>query len=99
MDFVTGLPKCEGYGAILVIVDQLSKMSLYIPTKKTINAEGLARVFMDHVYSKHGLPKTIVTDRGSPFDSKWRREFNNLLGTKTWFSMAYHLGQMDRQNE
>jgi hypothetical protein len=102
MDFVTGLPKCEGYDAILVVVDRLSKMALYIPTKTTINAEGLARVFMDHVYSKHGLPKSIVTDRGSPFDSKWWREFNNLLGTKTWFSTSYHPrtdGQTERVNQ
>ena len=76
MDFVTGLSistdwKGNSYDSILVIVDRLTKMVDYKPVKITINASGLAEVIIGVVACHHGLPDSIVTDRGSLFTLKF----------------------------
>ena len=76
MDFVTGLPvstnwKGKSYDSILVIVDRLMKMVHYKPVKVTIDAPGLAEVIINVVVWHHGLPASIVTNRGSFFTSKF----------------------------
>ncbi len=76
MDFVTGLPisanwKGDSYDSILVIVDRLTKMVHYVPVKVTIDAPGLAKVIIDVVVRHHGVPESIVTDRGLLFTSKF----------------------------
>jgi len=57
MDFIEKLPPSSGYTLILVIVDRLSKQSLFIPTHDTITFPQLAQLFLLHVFSKHGVPK------------------------------------------
>ncbi|MBW0508735.1 hypothetical protein O181_048450 [Austropuccinia psidii MF-1] len=69
MDFITQLPLSNNFDSVLVIVDRLLKMAIFIPTYKTITALGLAQIFISHVLSKHGLPVSIVSDRGSLFVS------------------------------
>jgi len=63
-DFITKLPIAQGYDSILVVVDRLMKMVHFIPTIKKMLAEGLARLFRDNVWKLHGLPESIVSDRG-----------------------------------
>ena len=48
-DFITKLPLAQGYDAILVVVDRLTKMVHFIPTTEKTTAEGLARLFRDNV--------------------------------------------------
>ena len=73
MDFIEGLPLSDGYDTILVIVCRLSKMVLFIATHWDINAEDLAMLFLVHVFSKHGTPSDIISDRGKHFISHfWR---------------------------
>jgi len=62
-DLVTGLPASRGFDSVLVIVDRFSKYSHFIACKKTLSADGLARMFLQHVYRLHGLPRTLTTDR------------------------------------
>lgn len=62
MDFIEQLPNSDGHTAILVVVDRLSKMALFIPTNDEIDAPGLAKLFLIHVFSKHGVPVDIVSD-------------------------------------
>ena len=75
MDFITDLPPSAGEGtvfdSIMVVVDRYTKMSLYIPVKKTITAEEMATVFLRRVVRYFGVPKGIVLDRGSVFTSKF----------------------------
>jgi len=66
-DFITKLPIAQGYDSILVVVDRLTKMVHFIPTTEKTLAEGLARLFRDNVWKLHGLPKSIVSDRGPQF--------------------------------
>jgi len=63
-DFITKLPLVQGYDSILVVVDRLTKMGHFISTMEKTSAEGLARLFRDNVWKLHGLPKSIISDRG-----------------------------------
>ncbi len=95
MDFVTGLPvstnwKGETYDSILVIVDQLTKMVYYEPVKVTIDAPALAKVIIEAVVRHHGLPDSIVSDRGSVFTSKFWSSLCHFLGIKQILSIVFH---------
>lgn len=59
MDFIETLPKSTGYNAILVIIDHLTKQSIFIPCNDTITSAELARLFVLHVFSKHGVPSLM----------------------------------------
>ena len=106
MDFVTGLPisadwKGESYDSILVIIDWLTKMVHYKPVKVTINTPGLAEVILDVVVWHHGLPDSIVSDRGLLFTSKFWSSLCYFLDIKGRLLIAFHPitdGQTERQN-
>lgn len=107
MDFVTGLPiltdcKGEGYNLILVIVDQLTKMMHYDPVKITIDAPGLAKVILDMVVWHHGLPNSIVTNKGLLFTSILWSLLCYFLSIKRRLSTAFYPqtnGQTERLND
>ena len=61
MDFIEKLPRSSGFDTILIIVDHFTKQSLFIPTVDTITAPMLAKLFMLHVFSKHGETRSSVT--------------------------------------
>jgi len=85
------LPLAQGYGSILVVVDQLTKMVHFIPTTEKTLAEGLARLFRDNVWKLHGLPESIILDRGPQFMAGLMRELNRMLGIASKLLMAFHL--------
>jgi len=101
-DFITKLPLAQRYNAILVVCNHFSKMAYFIATTEKTSAEGLARLFQDHVWKLHGLPESIISDRGVQFVVKMMKKLNNLLGIQMKLSMAYHPqtdGQMERINQ
>ena len=106
MDFVTGLPiltdwKGDSYDSILVIVNWLTKIVHYKQVNVTIDASGLAKVIINVIVRHHGLPDSIVTDRGSFFTSKFWSSLCYFLGIKRRQSTAFHTqtdGQTKRQN-
>jgi len=73
-------------------------MAHFIATTERMSAEGLAKLFRDHVWKLHGLPESVISDRGVQFVVGMMRELNNLLGIQTKLSMAYH-SQTDGQTE
>ena len=99
MDFVTGLPRTQaGNDAIWTIVDRFSKQAHFIPVRKTIKADHMARIFLAQIFKHHGMPRSIVSDRDPRMTSLfWKALFENL-GTKLKFSSAYH-PQTDGQSE
>lgn len=102
MDFVVKLPKSSTFDSILVIVDRRSKQAHFIPCKESITAEGTAMLLFQHVVCKHGLPQSIVSDRGPQFRSRFWKKLLELLGSKAALSTAYHPqtdGQSERVNQ
>ena len=87
--------------AILVVVDRLSKMAHFLPCRTDITAASVAGLFVNRIFSLHGLPKSIVTDRGSTFVSEWTAEVLKRVGTRHCVSSAHHPesdGQTERVN-
>ena len=102
VDLITGLPESEGYNAIMVVVDRLSKLLHVLPTTDQVTSEGMARLYRDNVWKHHGLPDQIISDRGPQFVSRFMKELNSILGIKTTPSTAYHPqtdGQTERENQ
>jgi len=97
-DFITKLLLAQGYDTILVVCDCFSKMVHFIVTAEKTSAEGLARLFQDHMWKLHGLSESIVLDRGVQFVVGMMKKVNDLLGIQTKLSTAYH-PQMDGQTE
>ena len=56
------LPIPEGSDTILVIVDCLTKQSIFILTIDTITSPMLAKLFVLHVFSKHGIPSHVTSN-------------------------------------
>ena len=79
MDFIEQLPKLSGYTAILVVVDHLTKQAIFIPTHDIITLADLAKLFILHVFSKHGVPSHITSDRGSEFISHFFRSLGKAI--------------------
>ena len=87
---------------ILVIIDRLSKQSIFIPTHDTITSAKLAKLFVIHVFSKHGVPSHITSDQGSEFMSSFFRTLGKALDMKLHFTSSYHPkgdGQIERTNQ
>jgi len=78
-NFITKLPLAQGYDAILVVCDRFSKIAHFIATTEETSAEGLAKLFQDHVWKLHGLPESIISDRGVQFAAGMIKKLNNLL--------------------
>jgi hypothetical protein len=78
MDFIVGLPRTHaGYDSIWVIVDRLTKVAHFIPVKATYSGAKLAELYMSRIVCLHGVPKKIVSDRGSQFTSKFWESFTS----------------------
>jgi hypothetical protein len=72
MDFIVGLPRTQaGYDSIWVIVDRLAKVANFIPVKTTYSGVKLVELYKSRIVCLHGVPKKIVSDRGSHFTSKF----------------------------
>jgi len=97
-DFIVKLPLARGYNSILVVCDRLTRIAHFIPTTEKTSAKGLVLLFQDHVWKLHGLPESIILDRGVQFVAGLMKELNGILEIEMKLSMAFHL-QTDRQTE
>ena len=94
MDFIEGLPRSDGYNAILVVVDRYTKYAHFLPLRHPFTAPQVAKLFMNNVVKLHGIPLSIVSDRDKKFTSSfWRELFKLLLST------AYTPRQMAKVSE
>jgi IS30 family transposase len=103
MDFIVGLPRTrDGYDSIWVIVDRLTMVAYFILVKTTYSGAQLAELYMSRVVCLHGVPKKIVSDRGTQFTSHFWKRLHEFMDTKLNFSSAYHPqidGQTKRTNQ
>ncbi|MBW0520197.1 hypothetical protein O181_059912 [Austropuccinia psidii MF-1] len=91
MNFITQFPLSNSFDSILVVVDRFSKMAIFIPTYGTIPALDLVQIFINHVFSKHGLPASIISDRGSLFLSSFWTHLCQQLKISRDHSSYFHL--------
>ena len=98
IDIIGPLPSSNGMDAIVVIMDRFTKMIRLKATTTNISLEEIVKVYRDEIWKIHGVPKTILSDRGPQFASKFIEDFTKVLGTKRKLSTAYH-PQTDRQTE
>ena len=99
MDFITKLPKSGKYDTILTITDHdCSKAAIFIPCQETITAEGVAALYVRHVYPRYGIPAKVITDWDTRFTSKFAKGLCEALRIKQNISTAYH-PQTDGQSE
>ncbi|GJT94508.1 putative reverse transcriptase domain-containing protein, partial [Tanacetum coccineum] len=79
MDFITKLPKTStGQDTIWVIVDRLTKSAHFLPMKETDSMEKLTRQYLKEVFSRHGVPVSIISDRDSRFTSHFWQSLQKL---------------------
>ena len=96
------LPKSNEMDTILVIVDRFTKMIRLKATTTNLSSEGVAKIYRDEIWKIHGIPKTILSDWGPQFASKFMEDLMKVLGTKRKLSTAYHPqtdGQTERINQ
>ncbi|GJZ49825.1 putative reverse transcriptase domain-containing protein [Tanacetum coccineum] len=99
MDFITKLPKSsQGFDTIWVIVDRLTKSAHFLPIREKYLLDKLARLYLNRIVARHGIPVSIICDRDGRFTSNFWRSFQKALGTDLSMSTAYH-PQTDRQSE
>ncbi|GJW44852.1 putative reverse transcriptase domain-containing protein [Tanacetum coccineum] len=99
MDFITKLPKSsQGFDTIWVIVDRLTKSAHFLPIRENDPLDKLARLYLNRIVARHGIPVSIICDRDGRFTSNFWKSFQKALGTDISMSTAYH-PETDGQSE
>ena len=83
MDFIFGLPNTsQKHDPIWVIIDRLTKTAHFIPVHTTYTAKKYAEIYLNRIICLHGVPKTIISDRGAQFIARFGEQLQESLGTK-----------------
>ena len=91
MDFIVGLSlTVRRHDSIFVVVDTVMKSAHFIPMCMTYRALDIARLFVNKIVRLSGVPKRIISDRGSIFTGQFWTSFQDALGTQLNFSTSYH---------
>nr|GEW47622.1 reverse transcriptase domain-containing protein [Tanacetum cinerariifolium] len=99
MDFVTKLPgTSSGHDTIWVIVDRLTKSAYFLHMREDYKMDRLARLYLNEIVSRHGVPISIVSNRNSCFTLRFSQSMQKPLGTRLDLSTTYH-PQTDGQSE
>ncbi|GJU50493.1 putative reverse transcriptase domain-containing protein [Tanacetum coccineum] len=99
MNFITKLPKSSsGYDTIWVIVDRLTKSAHFLPIREGYKTEKLAKIYVNEIVARHGVPVLIISDHDGQFTSHLWQALQEALGTRLDMSMTYH-PQTDGQSK
>ncbi|KAD3641058.1 hypothetical protein E3N88_30281 [Mikania micrantha] len=80
MDFITKLPRTSsGYDSIWVIIDRLTKSAHFLPIRETYKMEKLARLYIDEIVVRHGVPLSIISDWDSRFTSRFWQSLQHTI--------------------
>ena len=91
MDLITQLPKANRQDAILTIVDQgCSRAALFLPCQTTITGEGIALLYLQHLFPWFGTPAKVISDRDPHFTSNFAKALTQKLGVTQNISTAFH---------
>nr|GFC65163.1 reverse transcriptase domain-containing protein [Tanacetum cinerariifolium] len=93
------LPRTHsGHDLIWVIVDRLTKSAHFLAVHEYYKIEKLARLYINEIITRHGVPVSIISDRDSYFTSRFWKSLQKALGTQLDLSTAYH-PKTDGQSE
>nr|GEV68407.1 putative reverse transcriptase domain-containing protein [Tanacetum cinerariifolium] len=91
MDFITKLPSSKnGHDTIWVIVERLIKSDYFLAIKEDYSTERLARIYIDEIVARHGVPMSIISDRDGRFTSRCWQTVQKALGMRLDMSTTYH---------
>ncbi|GJX33913.1 putative reverse transcriptase domain-containing protein [Tanacetum coccineum] len=91
MDFITKLPRSsQGFDTIWVIVDRLTKSAHFLPIRENDPLDKLARLYLNRIVARHGIPASIICDRDGRFTSNFWRSFQKAIGYGYSRAPAYH---------
>ena len=100
IDFVSGFPLTQRkHDSVWVIVDRLTKSAHFLPVRLDYSMDRLAEHYVSEIVRLHGVPLSIMSDRDSRFTSRFWKELQLALGTKSKFSITFHPqtdGQLER---
>ncbi|GKC16419.1 putative reverse transcriptase domain-containing protein, partial [Tanacetum coccineum] len=83
MDFLTKLPRTSsGHDTIWVIVDRLTKSAYFLPMREDYKMNRLARLYLNDIVSRHGVPILIILDRANRFTSRFWQSMKEALATR-----------------
>ena len=102
VDFIIKLSLVAGKDAILVVCNRLLKMAYFVATMEGTSVKGLTRLFRNNMWKLHGLPESVIGDRGPQFVAELTKELNRMLGIETRLLKAFYLqtdGQMEQINK
>ena len=95
MDFVVCFPLTQKqYVFIWIVMDSFTKFAHFIPVKSTYSAGDYARIFIDEIVCHHGMPLSIISDRGAQFTSRFWRSFQKRLVSMVKLSTTFIPKQM-----
>ncbi|GJT48132.1 putative reverse transcriptase domain-containing protein, partial [Tanacetum coccineum] len=80
----------SGHDTIWVIVDRLTKSAHVLPMREDYKMERLARLYLNEIVARHGVPISIISDYDSRFTSRFWQSMQEALGTRLDMSTAYH---------
>ncbi|GJV75707.1 putative reverse transcriptase domain-containing protein [Tanacetum coccineum] len=82
MDFITKLPRSKsGNDTIWAIVDRLTKSAHFLAIREYYSTEKLAKIYVDEIVARHGVPVSIISDRDGRFTSRCWQTMQKALGT------------------
>ena len=91
MDFIVKLPQSDGYDSILTITDHdCTKAVILVPCNEVITAEGVAKLYLEHMFKRVGLPTVFIHDGDTRFMSSFAVKMCQALGIKQNASTAFH---------
>ncbi|GJW73428.1 putative reverse transcriptase domain-containing protein [Tanacetum coccineum] len=74
----------------------LTKSAHFLATRKDYSMEKLARLYIDEIVTRHGVPVSIILDQDRRFISRFWQTLQKALGTRLDMGTTYH-PQMDGQ--
>ncbi|GKA38194.1 putative reverse transcriptase domain-containing protein [Tanacetum coccineum] len=89
--FITKLHRSKsGHDTIWIVVDRLTKSAYFLATLGDYRMERLARLYIDEIVARYGVPVSIISDRDGRFTSRFWQMLQKALGTRLDMSTAYH---------
>jgi hypothetical protein len=91
MDFIMGLSlSTHKYDSIWVIVDRFTKYAHFISAHTNFRTEKYTELYLAHILCLHGIPKTIISNRGRQFVARFWEQLHASLGTHLIHNSSYH---------